>query len=77
MLVIEELRDGACRWPVAEFDRGEFLFCGEPVTREGKSYCACHLAIAYKPSRPAGRTIANLEAAEERRLELISIAATF
>ena len=51
MLVIEELHDGACRWPVAEFDRGEFLFCGEPAPATGGScpYCREHMALAYKP----------------------------
>jgi len=44
MLVIEELHDGACRWPVAEFDRGEFLFCGEPAPAQPGScpYCQVH-----------------------------------
>jgi len=28
--VFEELKATDCRWPLAEFDRGEFLFCGEP-----------------------------------------------
>jgi len=46
MLVIEELHDGACRWPVAEFDRGEFLFCGEPATRDGCPYCQVHWLLA-------------------------------
>jgi hypothetical protein len=32
------------------------------------------VALAYKPSQPAKRTIAKLEAAEERRQQLISIA---
>jgi hypothetical protein len=46
MLLIEELHDGACRWPVAEFNRGEFLFCGEPVTRDGCPYCQVHWLLA-------------------------------
>ncbi len=36
---------------MAEFDRGEFLFCGEPMTRDGCAYCGEHMALAYKPHR--------------------------
>jgi hypothetical protein len=31
MKVFEELKDDDCRWPLAEFDRGEFLFCGDAI----------------------------------------------
>jgi hypothetical protein len=31
--VFEELKATDCRWPLAEFDRGEFLFCGEPIKK--------------------------------------------
>jgi hypothetical protein len=37
--------------------------------------CATHAGMAYEPSRPVGRTIAKIEAVEERRHELIAIAA--
>jgi hypothetical protein len=76
MLVIEELHDGACRWPVAEFDRGEFLFCGEPATRDGCPYCQVHWLLAYKPSAARKRwPVARLVAHESARRELIAIAA--
>ena len=77
MLVIEELHDGACRWPVAEFDRGEFLFCGEPAPAQPGTYPYCreHMALAYKPRRGAKHTVARLEAHESARRELIAIAA--
>ncbi len=76
MLVIEELHDGACRWPVAEFDRGEFLFCGEPATRDGCPYCQVHWLLAYKPSPARKRwPVARLVAHESARRELIAIAA--
>jgi GcrA cell cycle regulator len=81
MLVIEELRDGACRWPVAEFDRGEFLFCGDAVARDSCPYCRVHMTLAYKPSRSmrpagsAGPPVARLEAHESARRELIAVAA--
>jgi hypothetical protein len=81
MKVFEELKADDCRWPLAEFDRGEFLFCGDAIAERhiapGVScpYCATHAGAAYKSSRPAGRTIAKLEAAEGQRQELILIAA--
>ncbi len=75
MLVIEELHDGACRWPVAEFDRGEFLFCGAPVTRDGCPYCQVHRLLAYKPHQAVKSPVTRLEAHESARRELIAIAA--
>jgi hypothetical protein len=74
MLVIEELHDGACRWPVAEFDRGEFLFCGEQVA-DGCPYYQVHWLLAYKPRRAVKSPVARLEARESVRQELIAIAA--
>ena len=32
-----EVAHDACKWPVAEFERGVFLFCGEPA---GAGVCA-------------------------------------
>jgi hypothetical protein len=71
MKTFEELKPDACRWPMAEFDRGEFLFCGEPVARDECRYCADHAALAYKRRRPA--RLQSLEAPAQR--ELIAIAA--
>ncbi len=31
MLALEELTASTCHWPVAEFERGVFLYCGELV----------------------------------------------
>jgi hypothetical protein len=79
MKVFEKLKADDCRWPFAEFDRGEFLFCDDAIAERYIApgvpcpYCVCHLTTAYKPS--AGRTIAKLEAAEGRRQEFIAIAA--
>lgn len=39
-----DLGRNECRWPVAA------LFCGEP-TAAGKTFCACHQAVAYEPTR--------------------------
>jgi hypothetical protein len=86
MKVLEQLKTGDCRWPIADCnlpgERGAFLICGEPI-ESGRfiapglpcPYCPTHAGMAYEPSRPAKRTIAKLEAAEERRQELILIAA--
>jgi hypothetical protein len=85
MLAFEELSHGGCRWPVADCgiggEKGQFLFCGDAISERyiapgvPCSYCATHAGMAYEPSRPAKRTIAKLEAAEERRQELILIVA--
>jgi len=76
MLTMEELSHGDCRWPVAEFDRGEFLFCGEPATRDGCPYYQVHWLLAYKPSAACKRwPVARLEAHESARRKLIAIAA--
>jgi hypothetical protein len=48
MLAFEELKISDCRWPVAESDHGEILFCGEAAV-SGCPYCAAHEAIAYRP----------------------------
>ncbi|MGO9238300.1 MAG: GcrA family cell cycle regulator [Methylocella sp.] len=76
MLTFEELSHGDCRWPMAEFDRGEFLFCGEPMTRDGCAYCGEHMALAYKPHRVLRPPVTRLEAHESAWRELIAIAAT-
>jgi hypothetical protein len=83
-LAFEELSHDVCRWPVADCgiggEKGQFLFCGDAIAVRHIApgvpcpYCATHADMAYEPSRPA-KTIAKLEAAEERRQELILIAA--
>ena len=78
MLTFEELSRGDCRWPMAEFDRGEFLFCGEPAPAQPGSYPSCreHMALAYKPRAARKRwPVTCLEAHESARRELIAIAA--
>jgi len=73
--VFEELKATDCRWPLAEFDRGEFLFCGEPIEARAIApgltclYCEMHALAAYKPTAPR-RVIAH----ESERQELIAIA---
>jgi hypothetical protein len=60
MLAIEELTASTCRWPLAEFERGVFLYCGEAVdpSRIGSmrcSYCLSHKGAAYRPATAPGR----------------------
>jgi len=76
MLTFEELSYGDCRWPMAEFDRGEFLFCGEPAAKSGSCpYCREHMALAYKSRRAVKPPVARQVAHESARQELIAIAA--
>lgn len=45
----EDLRPRECRFELGGATVDEFLFCAEP-TPEGRSYCAHHHALAYRPS---------------------------
>lgn len=72
MLTIEELHRDACKWPLAEFERGVYLFCGKAasVRPSGRAwpYCACHALLAYRaPNR--------VEKTEQREVEQIGRAA--
>jgi hypothetical protein len=74
MKTIEELEHDTCRWPMAEFDRGELLFCGEPVARSalprgGCQYCREHMVLAYRKLRVAGRAAA-VQCDRQRLIEL-------
>jgi GcrA cell cycle regulator len=47
----EDIRKFACRWPLGDPRSGDFAYCGlKPA--EGRSYCAGHCRMAYRP--PAG-----------------------
>ena len=52
LAALEDLTRSTCHWPVAEFERGVFLFCGEAVDPSTSSmmrcYCAQHAALAYR-----------------------------
>jgi hypothetical protein len=74
MLVIEELRDGACRWPVAEFDRNEYLYCGDATRDEACPYCREHAALAYHKPRPAGRRRTVATQADRQKLIELAVA---
>jgi GcrA cell cycle regulator len=48
----EELRYGACRWPVTgDSLAGTLRYCGDPAI-DGRSYCAGHMHVAYVYARP-------------------------
>jgi len=49
----EEIREFACRWPLGDPRSENFAYCGlTPV--KGRSYCAGHCRMAYRP--PETRT---------------------
>jgi len=50
-LTFEHMRGLACRWPLGDPGSGDFAYCGlAPV--EGRSYCAGHCRMAYRPPDP-------------------------
>jgi hypothetical protein len=55
MLAIEELDRSTCHWPLDEFERGVFLFCGEAVDPSRsptmRCYCPRHATLAYQSVR--------------------------
>ena len=44
----EEIGEGACRWPLGDPTTEDFVYCGVQ-TAKGRSYCAGHCRMAYKP----------------------------
>jgi GcrA cell cycle regulator len=47
-LGFDEIREDACRWPIGDPTSEEFVYCGIQ-TAKGRSYCAGHCRMAYKP----------------------------
>jgi GcrA cell cycle regulator len=45
---LEDIGEGACRWPLGDPTSEDFVYCGVP-TANGRSYCAGHCRMAYKP----------------------------
>jgi GcrA cell cycle regulator len=45
---LEEISESACRWPIGDPTTEEFAYCGIQ-TAKGRSYCAGHCRMAYKP----------------------------
>jgi GcrA cell cycle regulator len=51
---LEEIREFACRWPLGDPRSGEFAYCGlKPA--QGRSYCAGHCRMAYRPPTAGAR----------------------
>jgi GcrA cell cycle regulator len=44
----EDIRQSECRWPLGDPRSGEFAYCGL-TPAEGRSYCAGHCRMAYRP----------------------------
>jgi len=63
----DDIGESACRWPVGDPTSEEFVYCGIQ-TAKGRSYCAGHCRMAYKP--PSSRVWDG-----ERYVALDSIAA--
>jgi len=53
-LRFEEIREFACRWPLGDPRSGEFAYCGLTPAR-GRSYCAGHCRMAYRPPNAGAR----------------------
>jgi GcrA cell cycle regulator len=45
---LEDIQEGACRWPLGDPTSEDFVYCGIQ-TAKGRSYCAGHCRMAYKP----------------------------
>ena len=60
-LTFADMRESACRWPIGDPRSGDFAYCGlKPA--EGRSYCAGHCRMAYRPPKPRAH-----RSAQERR----------
>jgi hypothetical protein len=69
MKIFEKRKADDCRWPLAEFDHGEFLFCGGAIAeRRTRRHGLQTFAAAGAHNRQTG-------GAEKQRQELIAIAA--
>jgi hypothetical protein len=67
MLAFEELNLQDCRWPVADSEAGQPLFCGKRAA-DGFPYCAEHALLAYpKPMTPLLRSLAAMVAEHKMR----------
>jgi GcrA cell cycle regulator len=53
-LRFEEIRQSECRWPLGDPRSGDFAYCGL-TPAEGRSYCAGHCRMAYRPPGAGAR----------------------
>ncbi|WP_170604770.1 GcrA family cell cycle regulator [Ruegeria arenilitoris] len=47
-LLLMELTEKTCKWPVGDPATEDFWFCGLPV-EAGKPYCEAHVGVAFQP----------------------------
>ena len=45
---LDEIREDSCPWPLGDPTSEDFVYCGVQ-TAKGRSYCAGHCRMAYKP----------------------------
>ena len=45
---LEDIGEGACRWPLGDPGNEDFVYCGVQ-TAKGRPYCAGHCRMAYRP----------------------------
>jgi GcrA cell cycle regulator len=50
----EDIRQSECRWPLGDPRNGDFAYCGL-TPAEGRSYCAGHCRMAYRPPSAGAR----------------------
>jgi GcrA cell cycle regulator len=48
-LVLTELTDRTCKWPIGDPMKDEFHFCGND-SPDTSPYCTFHAKLAYQPS---------------------------
>ena len=58
LVTLHSVRRFQCRWPFGNPGAADFSLCGQPVTRG--SFCASHVAIAYRPSTDTPRSLDRL-----------------
>jgi len=49
----DDIREASCRWPIGDPRTGDFAYCGL-APANGRSYCAGHCRIAYRPPNDRG-----------------------
>ena len=47
-LILMELTERTCKWPIGDPATEEFWFCGLP-SQAGKPYCEAHVGVAFQP----------------------------
>lgn len=53
-VTFEDIRQSECRWPLGDPRSGDFAYCGL-TPAEGRSYCAGHCRMAYRPPTAGAR----------------------